>query len=80
MQLQELVNHWVGWALAGFITTALTMQLNPAVMFGEVVSQLPLNVIGVRKDQRDRKGGLMLIKSEMYHGHEANPPMFWKGQ
>lgn len=43
MQLQELVNHWVGWALAGFITTALTMQLNPAVMFGEVVSQLRPN-------------------------------------
>lgn len=42
--------------------------------------KLTLNVIWVRKDQSTRKGRLMLIKKEMYHGHEANPPKFWKGQ
>lgn len=40
MQLQELVNHCIAWPLAGFITTALTEQLNPVFMFGEVVLQL----------------------------------------
>lgn len=39
--------------------------------------KLTLDVIWVRKDQ---KGQLMLIKQEMYHGHEANPPKFWKEQ